>query len=116
MPGVRKIWFFLMLLAVAVVPVGLVVAAEPPVDLLAGSVWQYSTDGGGTFSPERATVKPGQKAEVIARIEFTCAKPDELADLLGESTAAAVVDVVGRTAVLYRPNPALPQAKRIKLE
>jgi len=41
---------------------------------------------------------------------------DELADLLGESTAAAVVDVVGRTAVLYRPNPALPQAKRIKLE
>jgi RNA-binding protein len=40
----------------------------------------------------------------------------ELADRLSEAAGAAVVDVVGRAAVLYRPNPKLPESKRIKLE
>lgn len=46
----------------------------------------------------------------------TCGETiDEVVAKLTADTDAAVVAVVGRTALLYRPNPDLPASKRIKL-
>lgn len=37
------------------------------------------------------------------------------AEALAEALGAAVVDVIGRVVVLYRPNPLLPEKERIHL-
>lgn len=39
----------------------------------------------------------------------------EAGDLLAQATATALVQVLGRTVLLYRPNPDLPADKRITL-
>ena len=39
----------------------------------------------------------------------------EIAEQLAAAVGAALAGVVGRTALLYRPNPALPPEKRIPL-
>jgi RNA-binding protein len=39
----------------------------------------------------------------------------EAAEQLGEQTGAAVAQLLGKTFLLYRPNPDLPDDKRIKL-
>jgi len=41
---------------------------------------------------------------------------NEAGDRLAQSTGAALVQVIGRMILLFRPNPDLPQGKRIVLE
>ena len=56
-------------------------SANPPVDLLEGAVWQYSTDGGKDFSPQPPTVPAETTARIIARTSFAVADPSPYAVL-----------------------------------
>ncbi|MCK9175531.1 MAG: ribosome assembly RNA-binding protein YhbY [Desulforhopalus sp.] len=40
---------------------------------------------------------------------------DETANLIAEKTHAAMVQLIGKTIILYRPNPKLDKEKRIRL-
>jgi len=67
-----KLWpavpFFLFLSSLAC-PVCLAGPAAPPVDLLRGAIWQYSTDG-KTFSDQPPVVQPGKRLSFIAKLNF----------------------------------------------
>ncbi|KKO11264.1 hypothetical protein LCGC14_0017420 [marine sediment metagenome] len=53
----------------------------PPVDLLEGATWSYSTDDGKTFSAEGPTVDPGEKVVIVAAAKFDVADPAPIAGL-----------------------------------
>jgi hypothetical protein len=42
----------------------------PPLDLLKGATWQYSTDGGDTYTPDAPLIRPEQPFKLKAKVEF----------------------------------------------
>ena len=48
-----------------------------PVNLLQGSTWLYSTDGGKTFSKDPPVAPAGKSVSFIARAEFDAAEPSQ---------------------------------------
>ena len=56
-----------------------------------------------------------QREMVKVRLPVGAADRREMADSLAVRTGASVVVVVGRTVLLYRPNPDVPAAERIEL-
>ena len=53
---------------------------------------------------------------VKVRIQENCPhERKEAAELVAEGLAAALVQTIGRTVIVYRPNPDLPEDQRITL-
>ena len=57
------------------------VVGTEPVNLLAGKKWQYSTDGGRSWSFDAPVIRRGQRARILARITFTAPDPAHFAVL-----------------------------------
>ncbi|MCD4824846.1 MAG: hypothetical protein K8S55_09565, partial [Phycisphaerae bacterium] len=71
---------------------------KPPTSLLDGAAWKYSIDKGKTWSAEPPVVKPGKRANIIARIHFDVKDPQKCTILeLRRST-------VGSSVPSYRLN------------
>ncbi len=51
----------------------------------------------------------------IKALDAAASSPDELAERMGSATGSTVVTIVGRTVLLYRPNPNLAKDKRVRL-
>jgi len=115
-------WFAFGLLMVVLVQAAAVAADQkpvpPPVDLLAGAKWQYSTDDGKSWSDKPPVVAVGEKKTILGRIIFTAKTPStctclELAGLnvgkflpahrLNDNPLAGPLE-----GMLYRTIPAIP--------
>ncbi|MDA8164835.1 MAG: ribosome assembly RNA-binding protein YhbY [Desulfobacteraceae bacterium] len=103
---------------------------RPKAPVLTGKQARHLRGLGHHLKPTAMVGKEGITGNVIAAVEAVLTVHElikvriqencpldrsEAAARLGEQTAAAVAQVLGKTFLLYRPNPDLPEDKRIKL-
>ena len=104
-------------------------AADEPVELTSGEK-KILRGLGHHLEPVAYTGKEGLSLALLASVQAAL-KAHELIKVkigqncpvernqagqeLGKATGAALVQVIGRTLLLYRPNPELPEARRIAL-
>ncbi len=71
--------------------------------------------GGAGLTPEAtANVNRLLERHELIKLRMPAGrKRKELARTLAENTGAFLVAVIGRSATLYRPNPALPREQRV---
>jgi predicted MPP superfamily phosphohydrolase len=82
---------------------------QPPVenDMLAGCQWQYSTDGGASFTDQPPVARADQETTFLARTAFVVARPGELAGvrLTHNLPAAATYQFAINGQPLWRLEP-----------
>ncbi len=95
----RNVMFFGFSLVLLFAPLAAKAAdPKPPTSLMDGAVWKYSIDSGKTWSTKSPVVKPGTRANIIARIQFDVKDPKKCTILeLRRST-------VGGSVPSYRLN------------
>ena len=67
--------------------------SDEPTNLLAGGTWEFSTDGGETFSETPPIIKSKQQAAIQVRIEFDISDPDGIDELELAAELSAWVEV-----------------------